>query len=573
MDGTGGEACKATSSTSKSRHSERVDALLAEALELRGAGDYDRALALTSKALFLDKDCLDSLRFRAETYLEVGDLASAIANYRRCIGIDPDDVELVKKFAALLALQGNHFLASEDYDCAFSFFDEAVKLDGGNSSYWLYRGLAYVQLRQWRNALYDIDHCILINSLSADVFVLRAKLRWLLGMSALGNDDFKRAHQLQPDHKEVQVFERMLWEQADTIYRQAAQQLLMHNFSAAIHLLNGALELNPNDVKVRVLRASAYRRRHHYEEALRDLDEASRVFQQQQKHLREEQMFNKIRSSSSPPMAEDHAEITRQRNLTLNDMAVEKFSQENYYDAITLFNQVIESESRSQIAAAVAREGGEIVNSSFFTNRGDCYRKLGLIQQALADYHIAFDMDPENWHTKTRLALVHNEFGTRLFNASEYAQAEVEFSTAITHNPKVPNFWLNRANARFYQQKFKEEHADLTQVLRMDPRNEKALKMMQKYRQKKQSATAGGPGMTRSLMQPSQSAPSLKPSKLPKKLQVARDRERKAQRSLSRLQVTPCDLRDPLIGILHAARPNPLREKKHAERLRRKTKR
>ena len=548
----------------------RAKKLLSDALELRGQGDYDGALSLASKVVFLQNTCIDAFMFRVETYLQLGDIASAIANIRRCVRIEPDNVEMTKKLASLLALQGNHYLAAKDFQCALSYIDEAVNLDGGNSSYWLYRGLAYVQLKQWRDALYDVDHCILINSLNADVFVLRAKLRWLLGLSALGNDDFKRAHQLQPDHPEVKIFERMLWEHADTVYRQAAQQLLMHNFEVAAHMLSNALELNPEDVKVRVLRASAYRRMHSYDEALRDLDEASRVFRAHQKRLREEQFFRKQRNQKTAPLPEDHAEITRQRNLTLNDMAVENFLGGRYYDAITLFNQVIDSESKSQISAAVVREGGEIVNTSFYTNRGDCYRKLGHIQQALADYHVAYDLDSSNWETKTRLALVHNEFGTRLFNASEYAQAEVEFTAAISYNPKVSNFWLNRANCRYYQQHFTAEFADLEHVLQMDPQNEVASRMIQKYRNKKyQSRSTGDLSLA---LKKRQNTAAKKPTVLPENLRVARQREVRAKRSVSRLQTSHCNLRDPLLKILHAARPNPLRDKKHAERLRRKTK-
>ena len=43
----------------------------------------------------------------------------------------------------------------------------------------------------------------------------------------------------------------------------------------------------------------------------------------------------------------EHAEITRQRNLTLNDMAVARYRRKDYRGAITLFNQVIETEKTS----------------------------------------------------------------------------------------------------------------------------------------------------------------------------------------------------------------------------------
>lgn len=94
-------------------------------------------------------------------------------------------------------------------------------------------------------------------------------------------------------------------------------------------------------------------------------------------------------------------------------------------------------------------------------------------RQALADFHRAYDSDPSNTTTKRRLAVVHDQFGVRLFNDGLVAQAEVEFSTAIEYNPGVALFHLHRGNAAMYLQVrhalrwWRDAHAsDLTRALR-----------------------------------------------------------------------------------------------------------
>lgn len=129
----------------------------------------------------------------------------------------------------------------------------------------------------------------------------------------------------------------------------------------------------------------------------------------------------------------DLGNVARQRNLTLNDMGLSVLSknasdvkntfsnfQNKLYNtpindnnnnaansrrrkaistmkvkeceyALAMFNKLIEAEN-------VQVQNGSIphVDIRFYLNRGDCYRKLKRWQQAMADYHRAFDIQPEN---------------------------------------------------------------------------------------------------------------------------------------------------------------------------------
>ena len=70
------------------------------------------------------------------------------------------------------------------------------------------------------------------------------------------------------------------------------------------------------------------------------------------------------------------------------------------------------------------------MNTSFSLIAGTV-TELGQLQSALADYHVAYDLNPDNWETKTRLAMLHDNFGLKLFNSGQYGDALVEFSTAL----------------------------------------------------------------------------------------------------------------------------------------------
>ena len=52
-------------------------------------------------------------------------------------------------------------------------------------------------------------------------------------------------------------------------------------------------------------------------------------------------------------------------------------------------------------------------------------------------------LSKERWRIQTRLAVVHNERGARLFNHANPRHAAVEFSRAIECNPRVPAFYVN----------------------------------------------------------------------------------------------------------------------------------
>jgi len=506
-------------------------------------GSFDNALSLLGKAAFLCPNFAAIFFKRAEIYAQSCDFKSALVNFRKAYNLNPEDHDTKFRYAAALDVQGQLFMDASDYDTAIIYFTQAIDLNGLEANFWLHRSLSYVQRKQWRKAVRDADHCILLNSSSADIYILRAKLRWMMGSTGSGNDDFACAQRLDPEHPEVKIYEDMLWNKVEEVYAEASQCLLRKDYPSAKRLLSNGLELNPADIKVRVLRAATNRFMKYHDEALADLEYASQVFSEQNQT---EQV---------------HAEIVRQQNLTFNDMAVESFKKRNFHRAITLFNRVIESENFGKVSAIVAREGVSVVNMAFYRNRGDCYRHCGQIPQALADYHVAYDMNPNDWEIRTRLALVHHILGSELFNKKKYDEAEIEFSTAIQYNPKVGHFYLHRGNALYLQQKFEDSFNDYEKALELNPqlteagerlnqfRNLEKRKEVKRQRSKERLLL---PKLNKSMSETLITDQTSRPM-VPKMVQIARNREIKANKDLYNIWEVPDTshlLKDPLLTLM-----------------------
>ena len=506
-------------------------------------GSFDNALSLLGKAAFLCPNFAAIFFKRAEIYAQSCDFKSALVNFRKAYNLNPEDHDTKFRYAAALDVQGQLFMDASDYDTAIIYFTQAIDLNGLEANFWLHRALSYVQRKQWRKAVRDADHCILLNSSSADIYILRAKLRWMMGSTGSGNDDFACAQRLDPEHPEVKIYEDMLWNKVEEVYAEASQCLLRKDYPSAKRLLSNGLELNPADIKVRVLRAATNRFMKYHDEALADLEHASQVFSEQNQT---EQV---------------HAEIVRQQNLTFNDMAVESFKKRNFHRAITLFNRVIESENFGKVSAIVAREGVSVVNMAFYRNRGDCYRHCGQIPQALADYHVAYDMNPNDWEIRTRLALVHHILGSELFNKKKYDEAEIEFSTAIQYNPKVGHFYLHRGNALYLQQKFEDSYNDYEKALELNPQLTEAgerlnqfrnLEKRKEFKRQRSKERLLLPKLNKSMSETLITDQTSRPM-VPKMVQIARNREIKANKDLYNIWEVPDTshlLKDPLLTLM-----------------------
>jgi tetratricopeptide (TPR) repeat protein len=297
------------------------------------------------------------------------------------------------------------------------------------------------------------------------------------------------AQELAPDHPEVVSYISTMIKKSGDFYKEAMSKLQTLNLnsnsnseeelSEAVRLLTQALALVPDDMRLLILRAKAYRAQKNFEKSLTDIDDAafnyckSMLGDEVPKFVPNRRIW--LQTQAMKGKYREPIIVTQQRSLTLNELAMIEVRNQNYSKAIMLLNRVIEEEFQLH--------GKDMtkVNAKFFVNRGDCYRATGKIEQAMSDFHRAYDSDPNNWETKTRLSMIHYMAGLQLFNDSMYNPAEIEFSIAIKYNPKVSKYYESRGKSCFYQYNYDGAYTDYKKALQLDPGNRDVLMRMQQF--------------------------------------------------------------------------------------------
>ena len=146
----------------------------------------------------------------------------------------------------------------------------------------------HIDISRYDAALKDISRAIDLDSTlvperapslaRAEQFILRAKLHWAMGLIDGGIQDMTMAMSLAPEHIEVRRFNDVMQLKVAELYCQGLDHMLHHEFPDAIVLFTAAIRIAPNDVKLLVTRASAYRQAGSCDAALADISQASTMF-------------------------------------------------------------------------------------------------------------------------------------------------------------------------------------------------------------------------------------------------------------------------------------------------------
>jgi tetratricopeptide (TPR) repeat protein len=156
-------------------------------------------------------------------------------------------------------------------------------------------------------------------------------------------------------------------------------------------------------------------------------------------------------------------EAQRQLALTYNDMGIATFLKGHARDAVPWFD-------------AAMRESPDDPN--FFINKGDCYRAVSDYEVALANYHQARDCGSPQEIVQPRIAITHYCMARVALKVSNNKAALFELDQAIEASTQFPDFYIVRAKVRVIVGQFEEALEDLFTVLRADPENEEAKRLL-----------------------------------------------------------------------------------------------
>ncbi|CAN0258087.1 unnamed protein product, partial [Hapterophycus canaliculatus] len=113
------------------------------------------------------------------------------------------------------------WLDGGDNDAALACFEEACTVDGANACAHFCKTVALVKLSRFGDALRAVEAVLGRRKGTADDYVLRAKIRWAMGMVGPGNADMEIARRLRSDHPEVVMFGRRCLGDAEGLFAKA----------------------------------------------------------------------------------------------------------------------------------------------------------------------------------------------------------------------------------------------------------------------------------------------------------------------------------------------------------------
>jgi tetratricopeptide (TPR) repeat protein len=402
---------------------------LAAGAKLLFARRFEEALSKFQKVLVFDPQNANAFALKSKCYLQMCDLKSAIANLKKAVELDPEEVDWNKQLSILIDAQGLNLLDQVRSKVAgwqnliqraIEFFNKAIEADSGEPYFWLHRAIAFTLCKDYRFAVSDLERYVSIDADNCEVFIMLAKLHWRLNNQHAGHHNLVRAHEIDPGHPEVQILMRSVAKRNQVVYQRTARTFLNNDVEATVEELDRALQVSPSNVNMLLLRAAAHRKLGKLQESLADIQRAKDVYTRSVMEHRRSMVVKSDGGGVGGPKAgfsqvEELCEIVVQRNQTLNEMALKEMRAGHVRAAWSIFNQVVEADVKLSQRNPKYKQ-----TPAFLLNRGDSQREAKNWPQAFEDYIAALKLDPDSVATKSRISLVYNEFAVTQFNLKHY---------------------------------------------------------------------------------------------------------------------------------------------------------
>ncbi|XP_064649885.1 tetratricopeptide repeat protein 16-like isoform X2 [Lineus longissimus] len=407
-------------------------------------GDLEKAVLALNKAINLRTDMADYYISRGEVYVELCDFQSAILNYKKACCLAPTNDELYSKLAFIYFFQGQCLFDQKLYPEALEAFSKAAEMRPEVMGYHTRSIACLAALNRHGECLALVNKRLEEETDNADLFVMRARLHELFRNSTLCSYDVKDALAIEPAHPEALKLLRRLEEKALESKNHAMQLSVLGKHKEALQKISVAIETEPGNPGYHVFRGALHRRLGDFNAAIDDYLLA----------------LDKTDHNEESPI---YVDAQRQLLLTYNDFAVECFNKGYYEEAIILLNKAIKGEKREK---------------GLYINRGDCFYRQEDLHFALADYHQALEIDPMDNGIRSRISVVHNEFGVAEYQDKDYKEAESRFTLAIQNNPKIGHYYLSRARTRYMLESSNGARSDILFALLLDPHSEELMSLL-----------------------------------------------------------------------------------------------
>ena len=216
-------------------------------------GEYgvilERVVTTVLKAMSFATEDVEHYMFLSKVFTKSLDLSSALFCLRYALRLEPKDPNVKRKIGDLLFMIGQellcgallnrskHFTDLVQIAKARAYFDECLKYEITNKTYWVFKCLCHIHLatgasnRLNASELTQAQEAInqarrLDRGQDAEVLILRSKLLWAAGLHEQGNTDLRVAEHIDPDHPEVIIFHTRIHKEAERLYHRAVRLLV-----------------------------------------------------------------------------------------------------------------------------------------------------------------------------------------------------------------------------------------------------------------------------------------------------------------------------------------------------------
>ncbi|MGA1825002.1 MAG: tetratricopeptide repeat protein [bacterium] len=401
-------------------------------------------------------------------YYTHGDYDSAMAEFRKCLRVNPDDVFTHFVMGFLYNKQGQH-------DMAVKEFNEALRIDPLYINAYIDLGTVYSDMREYDKALEMFNEALKINPDYVEAYQNMGILYGIIHEYDKAIESYEEAisrdsyfteaynnlgavYMAQHEYKTAKKYFAIALE-IDPLFIDAYNKLAMlhiyqDQLDEAKNVVQRALELEPTNSDAKINLTTIYIKEKKFARAREQVNEL----------LSMDPNYSKAHNALGTIAI--HEELFDEALIHFkNASTFEKNSSEIYYNlGTTLFQLGRIDEAINEYKRAIEIDSKE---PKAIFSMGIAYYKKGLIDESIDAFHWALELAPDNAEYEFNLALAYHNQG-RVDRAAEHYQK------AITIDPQHTKAMLKLGIIYFSQGLTTQGIAQYMKVLIIDPENEVA---------------------------------------------------------------------------------------------------
>jgi tetratricopeptide (TPR) repeat protein len=366
--------------------------------------------------------------------------------------------------------RGVTYMNLKRYDNALVDLNRAIELEPSFAAAYVNRGATYSELHRYDEALADLDRAIRLDRTLTHAYANRGTAYEGLGRYEEALVDYGTAIELNP------TFAGFYSIRGHTYSRLA-------HYEEALTDLHRAIQMDPTSAYAYTIRSFCLAGLGRHEEALSDLSRAiqldpidAKSYGLRGRCLRELRRYDEALADLNYAIELDdkNALVYHDRGLVYEHLQRPEEALQDYTSAVqldpthalTFYNRGIIYENLQRYEEALADDNRAIEldasHALAYNNRGLVYDYMQRYDEALADYNRAIELDPA-------LALPYHNRGETLLKLQHYEEALADYNRAIQLDPDYMNTYVGRGTAYSNLGRYDEALSDYGAAAKLDP--------------------------------------------------------------------------------------------------------